>query len=508
MRLVFVLFAAAILAGCQYRPVMIPLQERHGIDRAIVETPTGFELQPYIQYLTDPAAIAFDNDGNLIIAEGATADSKVRIFGFRPNGSRFDIYPVGRIPAIPLLPIFRLYGPIGGMVIDQNQIYISHRDSNGRGVITAFDHEGHHRTVVADLPAQGEYGITDLAVGPNGKLYFGIGSATNSGVVGLDDWAIGWVRTHPNFCDQPGTDLKLLGYRFDTPNPIAGLFGPGETAVTAPFQPFGKGNRLRITRSDKPTGTIYSVNPMGGGLEVIAHGIRNPRGLAFNEYGRLYMTDDGMELRGTRPVKDDPDSLLWVLKGTWYGFPDFSADLRPITELPPPPEEMLVQTGYPELSNLIDHEASHLFQPDRATLVRGVFQPLSGAAKMDFVRSSGPFADFRGSAIVALSGDQAPFATSNHKLIAPIGYKVVRVDLDNRQVQDFVYNTQNLPASKQHGHPLCLERPVDVKFGPDGALYILDLGVADYKNDSVHIHSGTGQIFRLVSTGKPETASQ
>jgi glucose/arabinose dehydrogenase len=497
IRLVLVLVAAGLLTGCYYRPLIVPVGQRRGIDRAIVETPTGFELQPYIRFLTDPAAFAFDNNGNLIVAEGTTLDSKVRIFGFRPNGSRFDIYP---IQPIHLIQTFSLYGPVGGLVVDQNKIYVSHHDSKGRGVITAFDYDGHHKTVVANLPAQGEYGVTDMAIGPNGKIYFGIGSATNSGVVGLDDWEIGWIRHHPKFCDLPDADLKLLGYRFDTPNPIAGLFGPGETAVTAPFQPFGTGNRLRIPKAAEPTGAIYSVNPMGGDLDVVAHGIRYPRGLAFNEYGRLYITDEGMQLRGTRPVKDDPDSLLWVLKGTWYGFPDFSADLRPITELSPPPEQMLIKTGYPELSNLIDHEASGLFRPDRSTLVRGVFRPLSGAAKLDFVRSSGPFAQFRGSAIVALSGDRAPFATSGHKLLGPIGYKIVRVDVDSRQVHDFVHNTENRPASKIHGHPEALERPVDVKFGPDGALYILDLGIAQYKSGSPNIHSGTGEIFRLAST--------
>ncbi|HEY1685112.1 MAG TPA: hypothetical protein VGG19_10140 [Tepidisphaeraceae bacterium] len=500
LRLALFVVAAGIVAGCQYRPMMIAPNQRKALDRAIVETPTGFQLEPYVRYLTDPAAIACDNRGNLLIAEGSTTDSSPLIFGFRPDGSRFNIYPVGRIPNIPWLPIFRLYGPIGGMVVDQNWIYISHRDRNGRGVITAFDYEGHHRTVVADLPAQGEYSVTDLAIGPNGKLYFGVGSATNSGVVGLDDWDIGWVRQYPKFSDLAGADLKLLGYRFDTPNPIAGLFGPGETAVTAPFQPFATGNRLRIRKSDKPTGAIYSVNPMGGGLEVIAHGIRNPDGLAFNEYGRLYMTDQGMQLRGTRPVKDDPDSLLWVLKGTWYGFPDFSADLRPITELPQPPAEMLIKTGYPELSNLIDHEASGLLRPDRSTLVRGVFPALSGAAKMDFVRASGPFSEYRGSAVVALSGDQAPFATSDHKLIGPIGYKVVRVDVDSREVQDFVFNTQGAPSSHLHHHPECLERPIDVKFAPDGSMYILDLGIVDYKTGSPHVHPGTGKIFRLVPT--------
>ena len=107
IRLALVLVAAGFLSGCYYRPLMVPHDERHGIDRSIVETPSGFELQPYIRNLTDPAGIAFDNEGDLIIAEGSTADSKVRIFGFHPNGSRFDIYPTGRIPLIPTFQLLR-----------------------------------------------------------------------------------------------------------------------------------------------------------------------------------------------------------------------------------------------------------------------------------------------------------------------------------------------------------------------------------------------------------------
>ena len=37
--------------------------------------------------------------------------------------------------------------------------------------------------------------------------------------------------------------------------------------------------------------------------------------LAINEFGRVYFTNDGMEMRGTRPIKDDPDSLLRLVPG-------------------------------------------------------------------------------------------------------------------------------------------------------------------------------------------------
>jgi hypothetical protein len=71
------------------------------------------------------------------------------------------------------------------------------------------------------------------------------------------------------------------------------------------------------------------------------------------------------------------------------------------------------------------------------------------------------------------------------------------VDVDTHQVHDFVYNAQNAPASLSSKHPDALERPCDAKFGPDGALYILDLGQLEAKNARLRPVSSTGKILRL-----------
>ncbi len=511
-----------VFCGCQSGPGLVPFKDQKAIDRNVVEYPPNVDLTVYAKGLTAPSALAFDydegpNKGTLFIAESGRGGHPARIYGFRPDGSYFELYPKGelaqlaQLPPIQKLPFdighgsFELDGAIGGMVVSGGRIYVSHRDRNGRGRITAFNYDGTHFTIDGDFPAEGDFGMTDVAVRPSdGRIFFGVGAMTNSGVVGLDNFAIGWVKDHPLACDLPYRLLKLLGYRFDTHNPFAGLFGPSDTAVTAPYQSFNHSNQTRIppAPNDKPTGAIYSVSPGGGDLRVEATGLRDPRGLAFDGY-TLYFTDDGMEMRGTRPVKDDFDSLLKLIPGTWYGFPDYSRDLQSIS-LPrfQPPVEMLIVSGYPELAPVINLDESGLVRPDlaRETLLRATFPSLSGAARFDIVPSDGPFRDFRGNAVVALSGDRAPFATSGVPLSAPVGYKVVRCDPDvnNGPVSDFVRNTRGLPAHLLGGDAdKALERPVDVKFGPDGALYILDFGPMRVEDGREKIPADAGRIFRL-----------
>lgn len=501
-----------VAPGCAPGPTLIPTAVQKPIDRKIVEYPGGFVLKDFARGITAGSSIAFveepgDYQGALLVAENGAGGQPPRIYGWKADRTFFNIYP--RNVRLPTFGILRhekeIYGPIGGLVVSQGRIFVTHRDRSGHGVVTSFGFDGSAMTVVGDLPAQGDYGITDIAVHPTtGRLWFGLGTATNSGVVGIDNWTVGWVKRHARFCDLPYVDLKLLGYRFDTKNPRAGLFGGDDIAVTAPFQAFGSSNQLRISQAanGKPTGAIYSVAPLGGDLRVEAHGIHMPRGLAFDVDTNLYATNNGMELRGTRPVKDDPDSLLRIIPNTntWYGWPDFSADLRPIYEKRfQPPPEMIIRTGYPELAFLIDHAASGLTSPAtfRETLLFGVFPSLSGAAKFDFAPSTPAYRAYQGSAIIALSGDRAPFASGGHKLKAPVGYRVVRVDLATKQVEDFIVNTQGLPASKLGRNIEALERPMDVKCGPDGKLYILDYGKMEIREGREKITPGTGKILVL-----------
>lgn len=514
------LLLAGLLAGCTPPPRMLSVGQQISIDRSLITCPAGFAVQPFIRNLSAPTAIAWDEDGSLLVAEGGNYNEEPRIIGFKKDGTLFQIYPHGRTMIVDIgKPRFVMYGPIGGMLVYNKQIYVSHRDEEGFGRITALDRNGGHTTIVAHLPAQGDYPVTDLAISHNtvgdvgrDRLYFGVGSATNSGVVGLDNWE--WVQDYPQVHDVPWVPLVLNGYRFDSSNPFSGLFGPADKAVTAPFQPFDLSNRTNLNGGEMPNAAIYSCSPNGGDLHIEGHGIRYPRGIGFNS-STCFFTNEGMELRGTRPVKNDPDAMLTLeAPGNWYGWPDYTTDLRSVNgEAFQPPAPLISRTGYFSVMPVINLELSQqlssqyrfaLADPSQKadTLVKGRFAPLSGAAKFDFLPNSGPFSRRPGRrAIVALSGDRAPFATSGYPIVGPIGHKIVAVEIDspNHPVTDYVLNTGGGPGSHiDEKNANLLERPVDVKFGPDGTIYILDGGRMEIHNGRAQWEPGTGKIFRVV----------
>ena len=508
--------ALTLAGGCAHGPTVLPPGQQTVIDRRLMEYPPGFVVKKYMVNLTAPTALCFDAGGTLFVAEGGGTIEGLEphVFGYRPGAppdkQYFDVYPAGR--HLPFVPRFRIYGPVGGMVAVNGKLFVTHQDETGNGVVTAFGYDGSHSPVVADIPARGDYKMGDISADENGRLFFTVGAATNSGVVGLDNWQEGWPQEYPAFCDVPYLDLKLGGYHFTSTNPHAGVFSGAELAYTGPFQRFNDASVLRIPRAPtgKPTGAVYSISQSGGDLKVEAWGVRYPRGIVCGDFRRVYFTDEGTEPRGTRPIVNDPDALFQLVSrgtvGAWYGWPDYSRELDPIgSGKYQPPEYLLSGTGYPEISALIDEQVTRLPTPDKGNWLKGVFQPQSGAAGVDIVPNTGPFRDHRGGIIVALFGDHAPFSTGGPDglhLKGPLGYKVVRVDLVTKEVTDFVYNTRPGPASSHQLQDNALERPVTVKFGPDEAMYILDYGEMVMKDGRQQATEGSGRIYRLVPADK------
>jgi glucose/arabinose dehydrogenase len=191
------LLGLASLTGCGPGPRALSYLEQKVIDRSLVEYPSGYELRRVATGLTAPTAVAVDPAGNLLVAEGGVGGNDVRIWAFTPQGERYPIYPM-KADALPTFGLgggeFEIHGPVGSMRAYDGRIYVAHHDDDGMGVITALDYWGGHRTVVSGVPARGEHGMGGMAVDrKNKRLFFGVGSVTNSGVVGADTLQFGFV---------------------------------------------------------------------------------------------------------------------------------------------------------------------------------------------------------------------------------------------------------------------------------------------------------------------------
>jgi hypothetical protein len=185
-------------------------------------------------------------------------------------------------------------------------------------------------------------------------------------------------------------------------------------------------------------------------------------GLAWNRTtNEMYAAVNGYDVRGARPVKDLADATYKITQDTWYGWPDFSAGLEPLTMGKFEVEDNLqapVFTGTgPEgkdLGFVIDHAASGLAAPDPA-LVAGMHPFHPSPSLLDVAPAS--WGEFAGQLFVAEWGDLTP-ATDPTEL-RPVGYRIVRVNPATRQVAAFVGNRQAGPASAQGAEGKGLERP-------------------------------------------------
>jgi glucose/arabinose dehydrogenase len=422
----------------------------------------GYRLEKILGDLVFPTSLEFDDQGRLYVLEGGfsylTTEALSRVLRLDPNGP------------VEIAREFR--GPATSLTWHQGSFYIA---EGGRPAqVTRLSADGRERTtVIGDLHTGGDHFTTDLVVGPDGALYFGVGSVTNSAVVGLDS-LMAWATMLPEFHDVSARDLKLRGINFEVPMPMG---GPGATATTGAFKPLGQPSKPGeiIPGRFKANGVIYRVQPDGSAAEIYADGLRNPFGIGFDPGGRLIAVDQGMDVRGARPIANDWEPVWEIKKGRWYGWPDFASGL-PVTNPRFKPE------GMPAPQFLLAEHPPLAGQP----LAR--LMPHSGSVK--FVFGPGGAFGHEGEMFLAQVGDFSPMT---QPLPEPQGYRVVRVNLATGQESDFYVN---LTPNQEGDRP---ERPVAVKFAPDGsALYILDFGLLQTFPMAMVPKAGSGALWRVT----------
>jgi glucose/arabinose dehydrogenase len=362
---------------------------------------------------------------------------------------------------------------------------------------------------VDSLPSFGDHFNNEMAVGPDGKIYFGQGTASNSGVVDLSNaYPFVWLLLWPDVHDVPAQDMRLTGESFLTPQPNNVLARQGRltslwrnltyavTSVfnrnknksmlvrTRAFQPFGEHKR-EVKGQTKAAGTILRMNPDGTGLEVYAWGLRNPFGVKWGPDGQLYVSDNGYDERGSRPIANAKDNIWQVRQGGWYGFPDYSSGI-PVTDRQFRPQRgpkpKFLMRGHPPV------EQPWLVRPENAAVT-----------KFDFSKSDA--FGFRGQMFLAEYGSGTPLTGDPNNT----GYTVVRIDPVTKQSYTFLQSR----IQGQHGYMSLTagpRHPVEAKFSPDGnVLYIVDIGFIGFDVGGAGPFPvpkpGTGVIWRITKQG-------
>jgi glucose/arabinose dehydrogenase len=437
-----------------------------------IAVPPGYKIEVITTNLTFPTGVAFDQEGRPCVVESGYAYGEVwttpRLLRIERDGRQTVLAKGTR------------NGPWNGVSFHEGYFYVAEGGEWEGGRILKITSTGQTSVLVDGLPSLGDHHTDGPVMGPDGWLYFGQGTASNSGVIGEDNADFGWLKRHPSFHDIPGDDIVLAGLNFETKDFIHG--GKGKV-LTGAFLPFGTPSQSNqvIRGETKCGGSILRVRPSGGDVEMVAWGFRNPFGLAFSADGKLFVTENAYDDRGSRPVWGAADVLWKVEPKLWYGWPDYCAG-QPLAD------KMYKPPGQNRLSFVL---AKHPNKPPSPVARFGVHASADG---LDFARSSS-FGHV-GEAFVALFGDQAPTVG---KVLAPVGFSVARVNIQNGAIEPFVVNKgkRNGPASRlRHGG---LERPIAVRFNPAGdALYIVDFGVMNQEKKTSIPWKGTGVLWRVA----------
>lgn len=420
--------------------------------------PRGYTAEVFAYGLETPISIVFTENGDLLIGDSGIRSGSGKVIRLSRNG--YQTIADGFVP------------PLTGINYMDGEIYVSHR-----GKITVIHPDGSTEDILSGLPSFGDHHNNKVVFGPDGKMYFGQGTATNSGVVGLDNQ---WLKLNPFFHDYPGSDITLAGYNYPTQNILAGA---DEVVYTGAFSPFGIPTTDRdevVNGIVKASGSILRANPDGTELEQIAWGLRNPFRLEFDQYNRLFAANHGADVRGSRPIANCLDEFQLIVPGAWYGWPDFSGG-KPVT-LP----EFQPQDGPKPVFLLSNHPA--VTQPFT------VFEPHSAVMGFDFNYSPnfGPIGDV----FIAEYGSEAPETTGGQPLPG-VGHRVSRINMQTGEVTPFAMNRSGVAASESGEGGF--DRPIDVVFGPDGAMYVADFGV-NLPGEPDEFYHNTGVIWRITRT--------
>ena len=474
-----------------------------------IVVPDGYRIEAVARGLSYATDVTWDADGAMYVSEtgghtygtGPEDAPPARILRVRPDGSTEVVYDA----VVPMAEIRRhastaempegLIPPILGITFHEPSglIYVAHR---GR-YSTLDPATGTFETVIDGIPSWGFFHNNKAVFGPDGKMYFVVSTQGNAGPIDTH-----WLEVIEAFDkhdahEAPCEDVEVTGLDLFVPNKLT-KDDENDSLRAEVYVPYGVDTEMGQTIEGEPWchGALYRADADGANPEVVAWGLRSNYGYGFAEDGALYVTQNSGNIMPPRPIYDDWETVYRIEEGAWYGWPDFYSSV-PITDA------RFRRPNDPDFKGKpFDHQFS-LTEATRRRLLQGRDRPPSPVAQLPVHSAAQGMA--MGRRAFGLDPDEALVAEFGS--IIPYykdpggwpGFRVQKVDLSTGEVTDWLVNRSRKPASATSGGGL--ERPIQVVYGPDGALYVVDFGTIEFTEQGMTAYPRTGIVWRVSREG-------
>jgi hypothetical protein len=527
-----------------------------------INLPPGFTASVFAKGLNMPTGIAFLGNASsfqvFVLESGhglpsACNDESVQpggtfaannpftpdILVFNQNGGKIR-GPLGKPassgggfqPSGPAVDIAFVNGLSGGRLFatDSNQATHAGGNNNSSRIVTVNPMTGVVTPFITNLPT-GDHPSEQLAF-KGGWIYWSQGSTTNSGVVGLDNGG------GNNQSDIPCQDIKL------SDNIFVSSFGPPVVA-TSGYSPHGvqqPGATIKAffnsftnqVRQGVCDGAILRsrLNDPNHAIEAFSWGYRNGYAIRFPPddhplAGGILVGEDGADERGARPSNNAPDAIHLGRQNPdgspdYHGWPDrfgflpsSQAVFNPIggsnDDVCPPPFNQ--QTCLANLQKAGDIPIADVLAspPQQITAPLALEGADSSFTGIDFVPDAFVRDPVRpGAVLYSLEGDFG-FSPSNATSPAPeIGHEVKLINFNQvsgsplaLRIQNFARNSTSTGDQAFVTNTNGFNRPLNVRFGPDGCAYVVDYGaVRDLSADTHFVGPpANGPLVQIPGTG-------
>src|SRR5215467_3441854 len=439
----------------------------------------------------------------------------------KPTASGGGLQPHG-----PAVGIAFEKGFQGGrlFVTDSNQATHAGGGNNTSRIVTVDPNSGVVTPFITGLPT-GDHPSEQMEF-KAGFIYWSQGSTTNSGVVGRDNG--GGLGQQ----DIPCQDITLSNNVFDNG-------GGKKTSGYSPFGTQNPGGTVKAFTSATGKGICdgailrakLNVGDPKSTIQPVSWGYRNPYGIRFapNDHplkGGLFVSENGEDERGARPTNNAPDRLALAQQNPdgspdYHGWPDrfgfLDSTQAVFNPVGGPGDDLCsgppISPPFPACIPLVKATdvpvKPVLAFPPQAITAPIALEPADVAVVgLDFAPSTfvGGVVK-KGAALISREGDFG-FSAANGDPEAGHDIELVNFSRPGEvlQVQQtkFALNNTGDQAFTDNGVQ-GINRPTDLKFGPDGCAYLVDYGaVRDFGQSdpaTKFVGAANGPLVQIPGTG-------